>query len=215
LLSLAGVLVWWLAPARLIEVPKLWGRIGIAALRLCCGIRVELSPQGWRPSGPALIAAQHQSAMDILIWLAVLDDPVFVLKQELKRIPVFGMLLEPAGMIPVDRSGAGPALRKMASGCQAALAAGRQIVIFPEGTRVPPGERAALHPGVVAIAKASAAPLLPAATDSGKCWGSRAFAKTPGTVRVRIFDPLPAGLSRQAILAELAKAFYEAGGAAG
>jgi 1-acyl-sn-glycerol-3-phosphate acyltransferase len=141
----------------------------------------------------------------------VLPYPALVFKKELRKIPVFGPLLAPAGMIPVDRSGAAPALRKLLQECRDATAAGRQVVIFPEGTRVAPGARVPLQPGIVALAKSAGVPVLPAATDSGTCWGPRAFAKTPGTVRVKLLAPLPAGLQREQIVAELTAIYYGGG----
>ncbi len=209
-LSLWGTLLRVVAPQRLTPLAQCWARLCLAALRLCCGIKIHIEGLENLPSGGAIIAAQHQSALDILIWMAALPYPAMVFKKELRKIPVFGPLLAPAGMIPVDRSGAAPALRKMLQDCRAAAAAGRQVVIFPEGTRVAPGARVELQPGIVALAKSAGVPVLPAATDSGTCWGARAFSKTPGTVHVRLLPPLPAGLAREKIIAELTAVYYEA-----
>jgi 1-acyl-sn-glycerol-3-phosphate acyltransferase len=210
-LSLAGLVLWKLAPRRLAMIPSLWSRICLRALALCCGTRLRMINPELLPAGKVVIAAQHQSALDILIWLAILPRPAFVFKQELMKIPLFGALLMPAGMIPVDREGAAPALRKMVTACRAALAEGRQVIIFPEGTRVAPGARGHLHPGVVALARATYAPVIPAATDSGLRWGARAFGKTPGPVTVKLFPPLTPGMRREDLIAELTEVFYEKG----
>jgi len=210
-LSLWGLLVWKVAPRHLPGVPPVWSRVCLRALRVCCGIRLRMINAELMPAGGAVIAAQHQSALDILIWLAILPRPAFVFKQELMKIPLFGALLLPAGMIAVDREGAAPALRKMVNECRAALADGRQVIIFPEGTRVAPGARGQLHPGIVALARATSAPVFPAATDSGLRWGARAFAKTPGPVHVKLFPPLAQGLRRDELFAGLAGVFYEKG----
>jgi 1-acyl-sn-glycerol-3-phosphate acyltransferase len=207
-LSLAGFAVWKLAPTRLVSVPKLWAHICLGTLRLFCGIKITVTGREHLPPGAALIAAQHQSALDILIWLAVLPNPALVFKQELDRIPLFGTLLRPAGMIAVNRSGGANALRQMVADSKASLAAGRQIVIFPEGTRLPPGQRTELHPGVVAIAKAAAAPIIPATTNSGRRWPPRAFLKTPGPVTVTIHPALTPTLRREEVLTELGSMFY-------
>jgi 1-acyl-sn-glycerol-3-phosphate acyltransferase len=208
-LSLWGTALRIVAPQRLTPLAQFWARLCLAALRLCCGIKIRVEGLENLPSGGAVIAAQHQSALDILVWLVVLPYPALVFKKELRKIPVFGPLLAPAGMIPVDRGGAAPALRKLLQDCRAAAAAGRQVVIFPEGTRVAPGARVELQPGIVALAKSAGVPVLPAATDSGACWQPRAFAKTPGTVHVRLLPPLPAGLARDAIITELAAVYYQ------
>jgi 1-acyl-sn-glycerol-3-phosphate acyltransferase len=208
-LSLWGTALRVVAPQRLTKLAQLWARLCLATLRLCCGIDIRVEGVENLPPGGAIIAAQHQSALDILIWLVALPYPALVFKKELRKIPVFGPLLAPAGMIPVDRSGAAPALRKLLQDCRAAAAAGRQVVIFPEGTRVAPGERVALQPGIVALAKTAGVPVLPATTNSGTCWQPRAFAKTPGTVNVRLLPPLPAGLARDAIVTELAAVYYK------
>jgi 1-acyl-sn-glycerol-3-phosphate acyltransferase len=208
MLSLWGTGLRVVAPQRLTPLAQLWARICLATLRLCCGIEVRVEGLENLPPGGAIIAAQHQSALDILVWLVALPYPALVFKTELRKIPVFGPLLAPSGMIPVDRDGAAPALRKLLQDCRAAAAAGRQVVIFPEGTRVAPGARVDLQPGIVALAKAAGVPVLPAATDSGTCWGPRAFAKTPGTVRVRLLPPLPAGLPRDKIITELTSVYY-------
>ena len=207
-LSLWGTGLRVVAPQRLTPLAQLWARICLATLRRCCGIKIRVEGLEALPPGGAIIAAQHQSALDILVWLVALPYPALVFKTELRKIPVFGPLLAPAGMIPVDRSGAGPALRKLLQDCRAAAAAGRQVVIFPEGTRVAPGARVELQPGIVALAKAAGVPVLPAATDSGTCWGPRAFAKTPGTVHVKLLPALPAGLSREQVVAELTAVYY-------
>jgi 1-acyl-sn-glycerol-3-phosphate acyltransferase len=199
-------LVWW-APARLPALERFWARLCLGALRLLCGITLRVEGPV-PPGGGVIIAAQHQSAMDIFIGLAVLRFPSFVLKQELLRLPLFGKLLLPGGMVAVDRDGGGAALRKMVAECREKLAAGRPIVIFPEGTRVPPGARGALQPGVVALAHALGVPVIPLSTDSGKRWGKQAFLKTPGPVAIKFHPALPPSLRREDMLAALAECYY-------
>jgi len=211
LMSLYGLALVRLAPSRIPALGRAWARLCLAALKLFCGIDIVIEGAEHVPAGPAIIAAQHQSALDILVWLAVLPHPAFVLKQELLKLPLFGSLLVPAGMIPVDREGAAPALRKMIADSRAALASGRQVVIFPEGTRVAPGARAPLHGGIVALTRIADVPVIPAATDSGRRWGARSFGKTPGAVRVKLFPAMPAGQRREAVIAALTECFYEMG----
>jgi 1-acyl-sn-glycerol-3-phosphate acyltransferase len=210
-LSLWGHLVLRFAPQHIVSVPKTWARVCLFALRVFCGIKVNVQGKEFIPQGGAIIAAQHQSALDILIWLAVLPNPALVFKQELDKIPFFGSLLRPSGMIAVDRDGGANALRKMIAECRASLANGRQVLIFPEGTRVVYGVRVPLHTGIVAIAKGASAPVIPAATDSGRRWAPRAFLKTPGPVGVKIYPPLPPGLRREDVIARITSIFYEEG----
>ena len=211
-LSLWGILLWRLGFSRLDRVPILWAKVCLAGLRLFCGVRLRIEGrEHLPPAGGAIIAAQHQSTLDVLIWLTLLQHPSFVFKRELAKIPLFGVLLEPTGMVPVDRGGAGQALRKMVADCAKVLAAGRQIILFPEGTRVAPGKRARLHPGIVALAKANNLPLIPAATDSGLYWGARAFHISPGTVTVRLYPPIAPETPQEEILARLGATFYDLG----
>lgn len=189
--------------AALRGVVRFWGRAVLALLRAVCGVRVEVRGLSHIPPGAAVLASKHQSAFDTIVWCALLPDPAYVLKKELLSIPVYGWHARKVGMIPVDRAGGGRALKAMLRAAQAALAAGRQVVIFPEGTRTAPGERVPYQPGVVAIAAATSAPVIPVATDSGRVWGRRAFHKHPGVIRISVLPPLPPGLPRARLLAAL------------
>jgi 1-acyl-sn-glycerol-3-phosphate acyltransferase len=209
LLSLYGVLIGRFLPRGALAQAQLWGRICLWGLRVCCGIKLEVTGLENLPEGGAIIAAQHQSALDILIWLAIVPRPAFVFKRELKRIPMFGSLLEPAGMIPVNRGGGGQALREMAAGACKAAAAGRQVVIFPEGTRMAYGVRGQIRNGIVLLANAVTVPVVPAATNSGQHWSRKAYEKTPGVVYVTLYPALPGGLPRDVFLARLNKVFYD------
>lgn len=193
-------------PAATRWMMRLWARMTTGLLRLVCGVRVELRGMGHIPPGGCVIAAKHQSAFDTIIWLALLPDAAYVLKRELLRIPLYGWYARRAGMIPVDRAGGGAALRGMLRRAVAAVAEGRQVVIFPEGTRTAPGARVPYQPGVVAIAAGTGAPVVPVATDSGRIWGRRAFRKPPGVIRIVALPPLPPGLPRARLIAALESA---------
>ncbi len=183
-----------------------WSRLMVAALRIVCGIRLEVTGLDRIPPGGAIIAAKHQSAFDTIVWLSLLPAPVYVLKKELLSIPVWGWLARRCGHVPVDRSAGAAALRGMVKAAKAALAEGRPVVIFPEGTRSAPGQRLPYQPGVAALALATGAPVVPAATDSGRFWGRRAFHKRSGTLHVSVLPPLPEGLARSALMAALEEA---------
>lgn len=198
-----------LLPRRwLLQPIRFWAKFIVTVLRLVCGIRVRVTGLEHLPmaGGPALVAAKHQSAFDTVIWLALLPDPAYVLKRELLDIPVWGWLARGTGMIAVDRMAGGSAMRHLIRAGQAVAADGRQMVIFPEGTRVPPGERIPYQPGIAALASATGLPVIPVATDSGVLWGRRAFQKRPGVITVAALPPLPAGLMRDELLRRLADA---------
>jgi 1-acyl-sn-glycerol-3-phosphate acyltransferase len=196
-------------PIPVTRVGQLWSRISLRALKILCNIQVEIEGREFLPqSGPALIAAQHQSAFDIFLWLTVLPEPAYVLKQELVQIPVLGATLPKAGFIAVDRDGGARSLRKMVVDSRKAVAAGRQIVIFPEGTRVAPGERGVIQPGIVALARTLKLPVIAAATDSGQYWGKRAFKKYPGTITVRVYPLAVEAAGREDLVEELAQRYY-------
>jgi 1-acyl-sn-glycerol-3-phosphate acyltransferase len=207
LVSLYALAVARRSAARLMTLGAGWARFNLSALAVLCGVRVRR--EGWENLPPcAVLAAQHQSELDILILLAHLPAPTFVLKQELLKMPLFGACLRPAGMIPVDRAGAAPALRGMVTAARGALAAGRSIVIFPQGTRVAPGVRGVLQPGVAALAAITGAGVVPVTVDSGRCWGAKGLVITPGQVTMRVLPALAPGLGRAALLEALAAVYY-------
>ena len=201
LLTLAATGVRLLAPHRVIIVVVAWARLQLWAARTICGIRWRLT--GTLPTGAALLASHHESAFDTLIWLTLVPRPAYVMKQELLRIPLFGALTRPAGMIAVDRLGGAAAMRRLIRDAAAAVSAQRQIVIFPEGTRAEPGTLLPLQPGIVALAASTGLPVIPVATDSGRCWGRRAFRKQPGIIHIVLLPPIESANRRQDLLPRL------------
>jgi 1-acyl-sn-glycerol-3-phosphate acyltransferase len=194
-------------PERLVSVGAAWARCVLLLLRGLCGVRVAVSGIEHIPKdGPAIIASIHQSAFDTCIWM-LLPRPSYVLKRELLSLPGFGALMAPAGMIVVDRTGGGAAIRHLMRAGAAAAAEGRQIIIFPEGTRGRPGDPRVLHPGVAALAAATKAPIIPVATNSGSHWGRRSFLKHPGLIRLEIGAPIAPDLGRAALLAAIEEAW--------
>ncbi len=165
-------------------------------LRVICGIHTQISGQENIPEGPLLIGAKHQSAWETMALLGVFRDPAFILKQELLKTPVFGWYLTKLGMIPVDRSAGPSALRDMTRRARETAQEGRQIVIFPEGTRRAPGAPPDYKTGISFLYTSLKVPCLPLALNSGLFWPRRAFILHPGTIRVEILPAIPAGLSR-------------------
>ena len=192
-----------------VEGAQIWAGLMLAGLHRFCGIDYVVTGRENLPAGAALIAPMHQSAFDTMVWLLLVPECVYVLKRELTRLPLFGPLLLRGGMIPVDRTAGAAAMRDLIRRAAAAASAGRQILIFPEGTRVAPGVRTKLHPGVAALAARTGLPIIPGATESGHYWGRRAFRKVPGTIQIAILPPLPAGLPRDVLMARLEQAYAD------
>jgi len=191
------------APDRVLDVAMLWARCLVASARIICGIRLEVRGLEHIPFGAALIASRHQSAFDTFVWLTLVPRCCYVFKQELRRIPLFGPLIGAAGMIAVDRAGGGAAIRGLLQESDRAVREERQMVIFPEGTRREPGSPIVLQPGIAAMASRTGLPVIPVATDSGQCWGRRAFRKRPGTIRIVIGAPIPARTERRILMRAL------------
>jgi 1-acyl-sn-glycerol-3-phosphate acyltransferase len=182
---------------------RLWVSGSLRLLRVVVGLRHRVRGNENRVSGPAIYAVKHQSAWDTLVFPLLLDKPAYVLKQELIRVPLFGAYLRQCGMIPVDRQGRASALKGMLTAARAAVAAGHPILIYPEGTRTPPGERRPYHPGVAALYGDLDLPVVPVALNSGLFWGRRSFHKKPGTITLEFLPPIAPGLPRKAFMEEL------------
>jgi 1-acyl-sn-glycerol-3-phosphate acyltransferase len=207
-LALAALPIRVFAPRLAIPYAQRWVRLVLGGLRVICGISYRVSGlENLPPDGPALIASMHQSAFDTLVWALIAPRFAYVLKRELTRIPLFGPMLVATGMIAVDRAAGAAALRAMLRQADRALAERRQIVIFPEGTRVAPGQHVPLQPGVAALAARTRLPVIPVVTDSGRYWGRRAFRKRPGTIRIVLLPPIPAGVSRETLMERLEAVF--------
>jgi len=203
-LTLAGTVQAFVAPERSLRVAVLWARLVVAGARVICGIRLEVSGREWLPTGgPALIASVHQSAFDTLVWLTLVPRCCYVMKRELLRIPVLGPLMGKTGMIAVDRTAGAASMRHLLREADRAVREGRQIVIFPEGTRGAPGQLLPLQPGVAALAARTGLPVIPVVTDSGLCWGRRAFHKRAGVIHIRLCPPIAAGTPREILMREL------------
>jgi 1-acyl-sn-glycerol-3-phosphate acyltransferase len=192
---LAGIVVLPLGRGPVRKVADGWAAFNRACARYLLGIRTRV--EGEVPSGPALVAIKHQSMFETTEIALILSTPATVMKSELGRIPLWGTLTRAYGIIPVDRDGGGAALRRLLRAAGEAKAEGRPIVIFPEGTRVAPGEAPPLEPGFAGLYRALGLPVVPVALDSGRIWPRRAFVKSPGVVTMRFGEPIPPGLPRR------------------
>jgi 1-acyl-sn-glycerol-3-phosphate acyltransferase len=179
---------------------KAWGRINVFLMRHVAGIRLEFRGLDNIPKGALLVAAKHQSTLETFALATVLDDPTFVIKRELMWLPFFGWYSVKAAMIPVDRGAGASAVRKIVEIARREVARGRQIVIFPEGTRKAAGAPPAYKSGVGHMYAALGVPLLPVALDTGLFWPRRRFRKHPGTAVIEFLAPIPPGLPRAEVV---------------
>jgi 1-acyl-sn-glycerol-3-phosphate acyltransferase len=182
---------------------RFWSWTSLFLLKAIVGLDHQIRGLDRLPRGGCIVALKHQSAWDTLILPVVLGDPAVVLKRELLLLPFYGWYAARAGSIPIDRKARAGALRRMLARARPIAAAGRPIVIFPEGTRVAPGERRRYQPGVAALYQALALPLVPAAVNSGLYWGRRSFVKRPGRIVLEFLEPIPPGRSRRRLMVEL------------
>ena len=182
---------------------RIWSGVTLAGLRLICNVRVEIRGLEHLPSGGGLIAAKHQCMLDTIAPFTVMNDGCLVMKKELTRIPFYGWYAMAARMVVVDREGHAAALRKLVEESRARFAAGRQLLIFPEGHRMEPGEAPDYKPGIAGLYRDLQMPCVPMATNSGVHWPAHGFIRRPGVVVFEFLEPIPAGLKRGAFMSEL------------
>jgi len=188
-----------------------WARGTIWLLRMIIGAEFEV--RGPYLGGARLVAAKHQSAFDTMVFYILAADPVYVMKDELTRIPVFSRLARHQRMIIVDRSGGAGALKQLLREAHALAAENRQIVSLPQGTRTAPGETVADAPyqaGIAALYQLLKLPTTPIALNSGLVWGRRSFIKRPGKIIIELLPEIPAGLSRVEFMRRLEEAIEPA-----
>lgn len=190
-------------PKPALAVAQLWARTVFALARVVVGIRYEVRGDRTRFNGAALIASNHQSAWDTIVFFRLCPLPTYVMKKELMAIPIYGWFARRQGHIAVDRKAGAAAVRRLQRAAKTALAAGRQIVLFPQGTRAAPDERRPYQPGVAGLYQALGVPVVPVAVNSGLFWARRSFVKRPGTILLEILPEIPPGLPRAAFLRTL------------
>ena len=182
---------------------KNWSALNLTLLRVICGLKCEFCGIEKIPPGAVLVASKHQSMWETFALITILKDPAYILKRELMWIPFFGWHARTAKMIPVDRGARSQALASMTARAKEEVAAGRQIIIFPEGTRRAPGAEPKYKFGVAFLYNALGIPCVPVALNSGVFWPRRSMMRYPGIVRVEFLDPIEPGLDRQTFFNQL------------
>lgn len=185
--------------------PRSWAMVGLKTharastwlLEKIVGTKMEVRGRQHLPDGPYLVAAKHQSAWDTFALIPLFRDPAIVLKDELKWIPFYGWFCVKFEHILVKRDKGASALKAMVRDARARASQGREIFIFPEGTRRPPGADPDYKSGYVALYEGLRLPCVPLALNSGLFWPRRKLIRFPGTIVVEFLEPIPAGLPRK------------------
>jgi 1-acyl-sn-glycerol-3-phosphate acyltransferase len=177
-----------------------WARIMLWLLRVLCGIHMEVRGRENIPKEPCIVLCKHQSAWETIALQEVFPPQVWVLKRELLWVPFFGWGLAMTSPIAIDRSSGKEAIKQLLKQGKDRLARGFCVVIFPEGTRIPYGQRGKYKIGGALLAASSGAPVVPVAHNAGKLWGRKAFVKHPGVITMSIGAAiLPDGLKAEEI----------------
>ena len=169
--------------------------------RWMIGLRTEV--RGPVPEGEVIVAAKHQSFLDILLIFQTVPRAKFIMKKELMWTPIIGLYAKRVGCIPVDRGRKGAAIAKMVKDVAKEFTDPGQLVIYPQGTRVAPGAKLPYKAGTAVLYEALAEPCYPAATNVGLIWPRKGILRKPGLAVVEFLDPMPPGMARAAFMAEL------------
>jgi 1-acyl-sn-glycerol-3-phosphate acyltransferase len=189
---------------------RAWAVTSIWLLEKICGLKVEFRGLENLPQGGYILAAKHQSTLETFALVTKTPDFAIILKKQLMYIPIFGQYLSASGQIGIDRAKGRSALAQIIEKAGAVLRAGRQVYIYPEGTRRPPGAEPAYKPGIALLYEATGAPCLPVAVNTGLFWGRSGFLRRPGTAVIEFLPVIPPGLPRGVFFAQL-KESIEAG----
>ncbi len=180
-----------------------WFKLVLWGLRVFCGLTYELRGAANVPEGGALIAMKHQSMFDTLAPWQFLKDPCIILKKSLIFLPIFGWYALRLKNIPIDRAGGAKTLKAMTKLAKVRAEEGRQVLIFPEGTRGWPGEKIAYKPGIALLYAEMGVPCVPIAVNSGLYWPPHGFERRPGKIIVEVLPAIPPGLKRAEFMREL------------
>lgn len=187
-----------------------WADFIVAWLRVTCGLSHRVVGLENLPARPCVILSKHQSAWETIAYQHIFPAQAWVLKRELLWIPFFGWGLAATRPIAIDRKAGIRALDEVVKQGKVRLAGGRYVVVFPEGTRMPPGGRGRYNPGGAMLARQSGVPVVPVAHNSGSFWSRRGFLKHPGVIEVRVGPPIDVTGKRPKQINAEAEAWIEA-----
>jgi 1-acyl-sn-glycerol-3-phosphate acyltransferase len=180
-----------------------WIDFCLGWLRVTCRLTHRVGGLENMPAGPVIFACKHQSSWETLAFSKLFPNSAIVLKRELLFVPIVGWAMARVGNIAVARGDGAAALRGLVRQAKAAIADGRSILIFPEGTRTPVGSQRPYQVGTAALYRQLGVPVVPVALNSGLFWGRRQFIKWPGVIDVEVLPAIPPGLGREAFMATL------------
>lgn len=192
-----GVTMWFI---------RIYARLVLIGLKLFCGVSVEFRGREHIPNGPCLVAAKHQAMLDVFMPFLLFKDPIMVMKRELLFYPIFGWSALRTGMMPIDRDGGAKTMREMLKVAQKRLlqGQGRQLVIYPEGTRVAPNAASDYKPaGIRAFYKSLNAPLVPMVTNAGVCWPAHGLKRRKGVIVYEVLPTIAPGANPKVMMGGL------------
>ncbi|RCL01530.1 MAG: 1-acyl-sn-glycerol-3-phosphate acyltransferase [Candidatus Tokpelaia sp. JSC085] len=196
--------IYFFLPHKLVWIiPRIWVRTVLWLEKYIAGTTYDIEGVEHLPKGACIIAAKHQSIWETLTLVLHINDPTFVLKRELMWLPGLGWFLAKVGMIPINRGTPLKALKRILKGARKMAMANRQIVIFPEGTRQPPGARPDYKSGIFPIYSELNLPVIPVALNSGLYWPKQYFHCYPGVIRCRILPAIKPGLEKREFMSRL------------
>lgn len=182
---------------------RLWAGGLSTALRWLVSVKHEIRGAENIIDGPVVYACKHQSVWETFMFYMLVDEPVYIMKKDLLKIPLWGWYVRKCRSIAIDRDGGSAALKGMIAEANERLAEGRPIIIFPEGTRTKAGSHLPFHPGVAALYTMTNATVVPVALNSGLFWGRHVFTKNAGTIVVEFLEPIKQGMKRKEFMAKL------------
>ncbi|WP_350335500.1 lysophospholipid acyltransferase family protein [Coralliovum pocilloporae] len=192
-------------PARLTWfLIRLWVKGNLWLQQMIIGNRIEIRGLENIPEGGFIVASKHQSFWEAFALANLFPDPAYIYKKQLGWIPMFGWYLVKFRMIPVDRGRRGAALKALQEYVEVAIAEGRQVIIFPEGTRRTPGDEPAYKYGVSHLYHELGCECLPIGVNAGLFWPRRTFMRQKGTIVIDIRPSIKAGLDKRTFTTELA-----------
>ena len=204
LISAILFIPFFISPGNAVQkIGTIWAYVSLFFAKYLCGITYEVRGREHIASGAAIYASKHQSAWDTLIFHILFSRLTYVLKKELLMLPLWGWYLWRMGMIAINRASGASSIKQIVRDGKKAIADGRPIVIFPEGTRTKPNAAPHYHTGILALYNQLNVPVIPVALNSGVYWGKNAFFKTPGKIIIEFLPPIPTGLDKKIFMQQI------------
>ncbi|MCD2178383.1 lysophospholipid acyltransferase family protein [Rhizobium sp. C1] len=191
-------------------VPKFWARSNLWLMRVVLGTRVRIEGLENLPKGAFIFAPKHQTFWDTFAFLPHIEDPLYILKRELLWIPVFGWYVAKQRMIGIDRSARGKAMAEVMTRTLKEMKTGRQLIIYPEGTRRPPGAEPVYKYGIARLYRDLQMPVVPVVHQAGIFWPRRKALRQGGVIIARILPPIQPGMEEKEFFEHLVKTMEEA-----